>query len=808
MSIPLRMLILEDRPSDAELMLHELKKVGYDPIFRRVETREDFLAYLDPSLEVILADYSMPQFDALLALGLLQEKGYDIPFIVITGAIGDEIAIECMKQGASDYLLKDRMARLGIAVAHAIEEKRLREEKRQTEASLILSEEKFRTLFDNASDGIIIHDLDARILEVNRVTAERLGYSRDELLQMSLMDIESPDYAAMVKGKIQELLIEKHLFFEGVHIRRDGSFIPIELSSRLIQYEGQPAVLSITRDITIRKRAEEALKRLNEELEDRVDERTRNLQEEITERKRTEKALEESRRMLATLLSNLPGMAYRCQNRPDWPMDFVSDGCFLLTGYNPEELSGGNCLYGGLICLEDREKVWSIVQKAIEQKRPFTLTYRILCADGTEKWVWEQGCGVFDSEDNLIALEGFVIDTTERKLREYEIKQQAHQHAAINDIVTIISPTQPFQIIFRKSMDRLSKHLGLDLAAVFVYDSRRREFEYQYSTGKPVHELFSTTFHSIRIDNEDFAPLLLHRRALYFEGPGMLRDLVDTGLKSAAAVPIRTDSKVTGIIFVGRMHNDTFDETDKAILEALGEKIGRVIEEATLHGELKRLHEEANLYLDILVHDINDANTRSFGYIDILTEMLNGKLKEYAITTRKGIEESIEIIRKVTLIRRIREKTTELAPVDLDAIIRTETLRNRGVALFYEKTGILVMADDLLSEIFANLISNSVTFGGPFVTIWVQAKQTGETVTVTVADNGPGIPDQLKPKLFIDSSKGSSRGNAKGLGLYIVKMLLDRYGGTIKVNDRVANDPSQGAVMIFTLKVVQTADSP
>ena len=97
------------------------------------------------------------------------------------------------------------------------------------------------------------------------------------------------------------------------------------------------------------------------------------------------------------------------------------------------------------------------------------------------------------------------------------------------------------------------------------------------------------------------------------------------------------------------------------------------------------------------------------------------------------------------------------------------------------------MADDLLSEIFANLISNSVTFGGPFVTIWVQAKQTGETITVTVADNGPGIPDLLKPKLFINSSKGSSRGNAKGLGLYIVKMLLDRYGGKIKVNDRVAN---------------------
>ena len=79
-------------------------------------------------------------------------------------------------------------------------------------------------------------------------------------------------------------------------------------------------------------------------------------------------------------------------------------------------------------------------------------------------------------------------------------------------------------------------------------------------------------------------------------------------------------------------------------------------------------------------------------------------------------------------------------------------LRNRKVAIIYEKISILVMADDLLSEIFANLISNSITFGGPFVTIWIQAKKTGETVTVTVADNGPGIPEPAKQKLFVNSS--------------------------------------------------------
>ena len=799
MSEPLRMLILEDRPSDAELMIHELKKYGYDPIFRRVETKEDFIAFLDPSLDLILADFSMPQFDALVALSILQEKGLDIPFIVVTGAIGDEAAIECMKQGASDYLLKDRMARLGVAVSHAINEKHLREEKRHTEASLIESEEKFRTLFNNASDGIIIHDLDARILEVNRVTCERLGYSRDEFLQMTLMDIESPDYAAMVKGKIGEILVEGHLFFEGIHISRDGNVIPIEMSCRLIDYEGQAAVLSITRDITVRKRAEEALKRLNEQLEIRVDDRTKSLQEEITERKKTEKALDESRRMLTTLLSNLPGMAYRCRNEPNWPVEFVSDGALALTGYQPSDFTDGGVRYGDIIHPDDRARVWTIVQKALEQNTPFTFTYRIHTADGTLRWVWEQGCGIFDERNSVIALEGFIIDTTERKQHEAEIKQKAQELAVINDVVTTISPTQPFLVIFKKSMERLVKHLGLDLAAVYTYDTRRREFNCQYTTGSPVHDSFFEQFSIIRIDNEDFAPLLFHRRILYFEGPDVPEYLSRLGFKSFGAIPIRTETKVAGIVCVGSLDRTEFTESEKSVLEALGEKIGRVMEEATLHAELKRLHDESNLYLDILVHDINDANTRSFGYIDILTEMLNGKPREYALTTRKGIEESIEIIRKVTLIRRIGEKTTDLAPVDLDAVIRTEIMRNRSIAIFYENKGVKVLADELLSEIFANLISNSITYGGPFVTVWIQATQSGDTVTVSVADNGPGIPDSVKPRLFMHSPKGSARSN-KGLGLYIVRMLLERYRGKIKVSDRVPKDPTEGVVFTFTLK--------
>lgn len=136
MSTPIRVLILEDRPTDAELMVHELHRAGFDVDWHCVDTEPDYLAHLRDDLDVILADYSMPQFDAQRALQLLQERGLDIPLLIVTGSISEEVAVECMKQGAADYLLKDRLTRLGPAVAHALQQKRLRDEKQRAEAAL------------------------------------------------------------------------------------------------------------------------------------------------------------------------------------------------------------------------------------------------------------------------------------------------------------------------------------------------------------------------------------------------------------------------------------------------------------------------------------------------------------------------------------------------------------------------------------------------------------------------------------------------------------------------------------------------
>lgn len=133
MSYPLRTLILEDQETDMELMLYELRQAGFEPCCWHAQTETTYLAYLNADLDIILADYSLPQFNALRALELLQERGLNIPFIVVTGSLSEEAAVECMKRGAADYLIKDRLARLGPAVRQALQAKHLRDQKQTAE---------------------------------------------------------------------------------------------------------------------------------------------------------------------------------------------------------------------------------------------------------------------------------------------------------------------------------------------------------------------------------------------------------------------------------------------------------------------------------------------------------------------------------------------------------------------------------------------------------------------------------------------------------------------------------------------------
>ena len=164
---PIKVLVLEDQPDDAELMMAQLGSAGFQTNWRRVETEKDYLEGLDSGLDLILADYHLPQFDAVRALRLLRDRKLDIPFIIVSGIVKDEFIVEAVKLGACDFLLKDRMARLGAAVDQALESRRLRDLQEQTSQALHAIEHRYGMLARFSPVGILHFSPTGQCLDVN-----------------------------------------------------------------------------------------------------------------------------------------------------------------------------------------------------------------------------------------------------------------------------------------------------------------------------------------------------------------------------------------------------------------------------------------------------------------------------------------------------------------------------------------------------------------------------------------------------------------------------------------------------------------
>ncbi|HSM56863.1 MAG TPA: PAS domain S-box protein, partial [Candidatus Sulfomarinibacteraceae bacterium] len=256
----LSVLLVEDRTDDAELIVHALRRSGFEVQWRRVETREAFLDHLHPDLDVILADYALPQFDGLEALALLRERNMDVPFILISGTIGEEAAVRAMRAGASDYLLKDRLGRLPAAVRTVLRERRLRRQRQQASEALEQSEERYRRLVEHSPAPIAVH-AQGKIVYVNPATVALLGAeSAGDLLGLPVLDLLHEESRPLARERIRRMQQtgEPEPVVEEKIVRLDGTVIYVELAATPISFRGQPAIQIIGHDITERKKAEEA----------------------------------------------------------------------------------------------------------------------------------------------------------------------------------------------------------------------------------------------------------------------------------------------------------------------------------------------------------------------------------------------------------------------------------------------------------------------------------------------------------------------------------------------------------------------
>ncbi len=221
-----------------------------------------------------------------------------------------------------------------------------------------------------------------------------------------------------------------------------------------------------------------------------------------------------------------------------------------------------------------------------------------------------------------------------------------------------------------------------------------------------------------------------------------------------------------------------------------------------LNHEVKAARDETNMYLDIITHDVRNANNVSEHVRRPPGRLLAGDQWLYARKLRDAIQRSSEILRNVATIRRLQQESDRLIPMNLDAIIKEEIENFPGASIQFDGRRVDVLADGLLPVIFTNLIGNAVKFSGPDVEIVIGFEEQNGEVRVSVEDTGPGVPDEMKEKLFTRFERGVARGKGEGLGLYIVRTLVKRYGGRTWVDDRVPGRPEEGAAFRFTLQKV------
>ena len=255
----LRILILEDVPTDAELIERELQKAEFALTSRWVDNRDDFLKELeDFSPDIVLSDYSMPHFNGMEALELVKERFPWIPLIIVTGSMNEEVAVECMKNSAADYVIKENMTRLGPAVHGAIQKQRIKQEKERAIEALKESEERYKGLFQGASEGILITDIKTKkFLNANPAFCELLGYTEEELIQLDISNIHPEEDLDHVLHEFEaQAQGEKTLAQNIPCLRKDGTTIYTDIVTGPILMVGRNWNLSFFRDITERKKLE------------------------------------------------------------------------------------------------------------------------------------------------------------------------------------------------------------------------------------------------------------------------------------------------------------------------------------------------------------------------------------------------------------------------------------------------------------------------------------------------------------------------------------------------------------------------
>jgi len=386
-----RILLIEDEVYDAELNMREIKKVLPNSIFERVDNRDsliDMLNHFYPDL--IISDFSMPSFDGLSALKIAQKVCPQTPFIMVTGSINEDTAVECMKAGATDYVLKDSLKRLGSAIQSALKQHKLQIQKSESDKKLKESEQSYFGLFNTIIEAIYILDSNIKFIAINSGTEKMYGYSTDEIVGKTpeFLSASGLNDLNRISGLLNSVFVTgKTEQFEFWGKRKNGEIFPKEVICNRGNYFGQEVVIATARDITERKEAEEKLKR--------------------------------ERKLLRTLIDNLPVTIYvkdtECRkviaNRADLEIVGVKTEAEVL-GKTDLDTYGNEV---GMRGYTDDKRVIDIGEAVLNREEDFW------DANGIQRWLITSKIPLTEENGEIIGLVGIGRDITEQKLAQEKI---------------------------------------------------------------------------------------------------------------------------------------------------------------------------------------------------------------------------------------------------------------------------------------------------------------------------------------------------------------------------------------------------
>lgn len=499
---------------------------------------------------------------------------------------------------------------------------------------------------------------------------------------------------------------------------------------------------------------------------------------DVDEKYKMQSALQESERINATLVNNLPGMSYRCLNDEAWTMVFASHGVEGLTGYKPGELLYNNkTTFASLIHKDDRDQLRETVKKGLEKKEKYQVHYRIIHKNKKVKWLWEQAQGVFNDEDELLYIEGFIMDVTSEMEARKEVEFQSYFLGLIIDNI-------PFPLFYK------------DVNG--VYTGCNKSFcDY---LGKSKEEIIGAN--TIELFGED-------------QGSDMARkdqELITQGV---------SQSYETHIVFPdGREMNAVFhksllkniDNTPMGVIGVYFDISRRVEAERVIKQqleELSRINSELERFSYTVSHDLRSPLVTIKGFMGLLKEDLkDGNHDEVADSIFRidsATDKMHQLLEDLLELSRVGRIVNPYEEFSMTTVAREAKELLHG--MLKEKNCVVHIQDDMpevfadrsrTRELYQNLLENAIKFSGkqdaPSIDIYMR-EEDGEKI-FCVQDNGIGVPQAYQEKIFGLFNKLDSNSPGTGLGLSLVKHIVSNHNGRVWVESEGDN---QGAVFCFTL---------